>query len=277
MLAIIASGLPPAVGVLGCLGRTIPGRTPGDEDQSPGKTSCGVTVGLLVAMSATAAKQYDIASESAPHHVEASRATAKPNLGHDSRLLDSAISSRETFGYRSDRAFVRNLQDSERDVGTAKYGIPLTEDELVDFERRLAIQRIVYEGFDEAARERPDFAGRYIDHAAGGRVVVLTTGNAADARDDLVAIEPRLANELVVREVQRTEAELRDASRRLFMNTQDHFPNVGVYSTWVDTPAGEIVVTVPPSDAEVAQQLAEDASDALDGIPIRIEPFRARC
>lgn len=167
------------------------------------------------------------------------------------------------------------MQGSAADVGTARYGIPLTEAELADFERRLEIQRIAHERLDAAARGRDDFAGRYIDQEAGGKVVVLTTGDAAAVLRELLDVEPRLAGELIVREVEFTETELSNASRSLFSDAGQHLPGITVYQTWVDTKAGEVVVTVAPEKTNAAAALADAISEELGGIPIRIEPGTA--
>jgi len=85
------------------------------------------------------------------------------------------------------------------------------ESESIDLDSRMTFASAVSESVLPFARSRSDFAGAYIDQAAGGRLVVLFTG-ADDRRDaKLRALEPNPSLDMIIREVTHPYAALRHA------------------------------------------------------------------
>jgi hypothetical protein len=185
--------------------------------------------------------------------------------------LDTDVEARRRLGFPADLAHVERLRGSLEDMGSAEFGIPMTAPERQEWDRRAAIQALLDERVEAAVRARADFAGLYIDQLAGGQVVLLTTGDPAAARAELEAVEPRLADDLVVRRVAVSEVELGAALRQLAGDTDRLFPGIAVHSGAVDLPNTALVVRVSADDLADAQAGAEAASASLGGIPVRVE------
>lgn len=104
----------------------------------------------------------------------------------DLRLLD-AMNERAAFGLDDDRQTVALLLNSERDVGTAEWGIPMTaEEELtLDLPGRMAYAEEAQREMLPFAMSTPTFGGAYFDQQNGGRLVILLTqmGGEGPGRD----------------------------------------------------------------------------------------------
>src|SRR5262245_54491332 len=105
-----------------------------------------------------------------------SLASAQASLSLDQ--LAEARRFRTDFGLRSDDAWILGVaSDPASDL--ASYGVPLTNDEVAELDRRIrnvdGIRAIVI-GYGE---DHPnDWAGAYIDHEAGGVLVAQFARNA---------------------------------------------------------------------------------------------------
>lgn len=90
--------------------------------------------------------------------------------------LNRELHFRTVFGLATDRDFVRQLiRDSRSDTA---YGVALTSAELIEMNRRVAIQDAMT-GLEVYAEAQPGFAGHWIDQPAGG---VITVAFKAEVR-----------------------------------------------------------------------------------------------
>lgn len=89
----------------------------------------------------------------------------------------AASSERSRFGLRSDGTYVSWLLQSGADVGTTKWGIPLTatEEDLLDLPGRMQFVNEVSESLLPFAESLPSYAGAFVDQANNGDIVILLT------------------------------------------------------------------------------------------------------
>lgn len=186
-------------------------------------------------------------------------------------VIESFIDTRRTLGLRYDEAYVRNLMSSRDNVGTAETGIPLTAAELAEVERRGAIYDAFHVSLESRVRARSDFGGIYIDHSAGGRVVVLTTGDPEAVSSELRAVDPRAATYVDVKQVRFSDEQLRAAIRELTSAGGNVIGGVEVYSLGIDHERNGIVASVSAERLAEASGLATAISRAVGGIPVYLE------
>lgn len=186
-------------------------------------------------------------------------------------VLQGDIEVRKTLAFRSDRAYVEQLQNSPEDMGTAEFGIPLTAIERQELGRRQAIVDLFSERMEAAARARPDYGGIYMDHPRGGKVVVLTTGNVDAVRAELLGIEPGMADDLVVEHVDVTEQQLIDAMKKVIAESATYFgAEVAPNRAEPNIHTSSVDVYVPAEQVATAAQGADDAARAV-GVPVNIK------
>lgn len=186
-------------------------------------------------------------------------------------LLEDNLVVRASLGFEADRFYVQSLRGSPADVGTADYGLAMTASERAEFERRMETQVRMDKYLLPVVTKRADYGGVYIDNHAGGRIVILTTSDAPNIDHELRSIDPELADDLVVRKVDFTEAELEEAMNQLFQARRDHFPGVEVYSVSIDFETTSLVVDAPLLSLGQVENGVGSASAALGGIPIRVQ------
>jgi hypothetical protein len=122
----------------------------------------------------------------------------------------------------------------------------------------------------------------YVDQLEGGVVVVLTTGDADALAAELHEAEPRLAEDLRVRHVDATAAQLEEAAARLFGERDEWSGGIPVFEAGVDYERTQVVIAVPSDQVQTAAAVAGtalayvlDSIDAQDtGITIRVKEGR---
>ena len=202
--------------------------------------------------------------------------SANPWLS-DARI-NEAIRFREGVGLRSDPAWVRSV--AERPDAVFEFGIPMTPDELAEFQLRNANADAVIETVKAYGTDHPDaWAGAYID---SDRNVVAMFTRDLDAH--AVALRSRVGAgaPLIVRQVDWTDAELQavfrrirdDVHQRTWFLVHDIYP-LGV---GVDTVANQVSVEVSSarSDLDALLEARYDAVGMLaidsDGTGARLMP-----
>lgn len=178
------------------------------------------------------------------------------------------IAARKALGFPSDRNYVLDLRDSAHDKGTAQVGIVLTASELKEVERR---SRLLSPSFEQAVRERADFAGMYIDNLRGGKVVVLSTAEPGRVSRELLSAFPRLRSDLIVRRTTITEAELQKLADRLFDRRAQLLPGIDIRSTGVDLARPGVNVRVRPDHVTAAKEALAKIQDTSAGIEFIVQ------
>lgn len=161
----------------------------------------------------------------------------------DSEATISEMTTRRLFGFPATPAFVNELKNSSHDVGSSTVSLPLTVEETEELERRSAIHTLFSDHLEAIVRSRADFGGVYIDQLAGGKVVVLTTGDPAVVASELSAIEPRMRKNLIIRPVSFSWSQLSEALGRLFDNRTAWFRDVPVYEASIEVEQCDLSVS----------------------------------
>lgn len=119
----------------------------------------------------------------------------------DDERLQAAIAERAAFGSRTEASYVRSLIASPDDIGTPRWGIPLTREEerSVDVQGRMAFADAVHEELLPVAESLDSFAGAYFDQTANGRLVVLLTRQDATTEKILHELMPEVHRGLAIR------------------------------------------------------------------------------
>lgn len=128
----------------------------------------------------------------------------------------SAVAVRAAYGLSADPAFVVDLMESDGDVGTSRWGIPLTSGEAaaLDLDARMRYADKFAESVAPIVRPHPAYAGMWFDQLDGGRgTVALTRGDPALLRA-LAAADPDPSGSLTIKLVERTYTELQAAAER---------------------------------------------------------------
>jgi hypothetical protein len=176
----------------------------------------------------------------------------------DPVTYDEASTFRAERGMNTDEAFVRStLTDVALQPSIARYGIPLTAAELAELDVRAdagaAIDQIEQWATDNAVSE---YAGAYVDQAAGGLVRVGFTANAATRLSEIQAFYP-YPGRLRTFAAARNQDALKTLYRQI-SGDMDDLPSLGVdvSGAYVDVPGNVIKVQVPAPTDQQRQTLA---------------------
>lgn len=179
----------------------------------------------------------------------------------------SWVETRMALGLNADPTYVEALKGSSEDVGTARFGFPLTAEELVEVEARFTFAAATRTKLLPYVEKLPTFAGAYFDHQARGELVILLTAADETVLNEIQTLAPD-GRPARVEIVQYTQAQLRDAIPKAW----EAWKNAGApeaYAISVDTPANAIRVDVAPENLETAEKFVEEVSVAI-GVPVFI-------
>jgi hypothetical protein len=125
--------------------------------------------------------------------------------------IAEAIRFREAYGLRADTAFVADVAESIDVV--RDWGVPLTPPEANELQRRVAIEQRLGD-LQDFLRWRPEFAGVYIDQAAGHVIDVAVTAETEQLREQVKSLMPEGAR-YRIREVRTSLGELEQLQDRV--------------------------------------------------------------
>lgn len=103
--------------------------------------------------------------------------------------VDDAIRFRQTFGLRSDEAYVELAASDVADFPHLDWGVPLSNDEAADLYARLDVQASLAPALQYGA-EQDDWAGAYLDQLDKGLPVFLFTKDADRHWTDIGGLLP---------------------------------------------------------------------------------------
>jgi hypothetical protein len=183
--------------------------------------------------------------------------------------ISAAAAERATLGLPSDTPTVEWLLTSGQDVGTERWGIPMTADEerRVDLPGRMAFAQQAKEAAVPFAQKLPDFAGAYIDQAEGGKLVILFVGGgkAAD-RQAIADLLPAGGLGVEFRTAKYSFTQL----YRAWSGASEAWPgNMPLLATRIDERANMIWLEVAQDDLPATSRLGDELSTAW-GIPVGI-------
>ena len=185
--------------------------------------------------------------------------------------VSDAVEQRRALGLSVDPTRLTSLIGSSADVGSPRWGIPMTAEEAarVDFDGRMdfavAADRLAL----PAIRELPTYAASYFDSASDGELVVALTVVDQETVSRISALMP--AGSRGIRFVQRevTDAELSSAINRVDELLAIYNPEVVASAVAVDTVNAQIVITVRPDDVARSVGAVEAMSKDLQ-VPMMV-------
>lgn len=178
--------------------------------------------------------------------------------------IAAAAAERATYGLPADFATVAALLGSNRDVGTARWGIALTAEEeaTLDLPGRMAFVEDVDRNLLQYARSLDTFAGAWIDQADGSIVLMLTEVTPS-VQSALVSRLPAESRGMQFVRARYSLAVLRRALSTV-REAWEQLDGPRLLSVYVDEQRNRLVVNVLQADQQRAQVL-------VDQIAINIE------
>lgn len=195
---------------------------------------------------------------------DAAGATRRGESAVPEWVVARAVAERANWGLPSDRDAVVGVLGSGRDVGTARWGIPMTaeEEQQLDLPGRMAfageVKRTVVP-FVESLRSS---GGVYIDQHQNGSLVVLLTEPSAELETEIARRMPAGSRGFRVARVTHTEAQLRQALTRAWEAWGLVAPEVPLLGAGLDIIQNRVLFEVEPSGLDQA----EGALAALEGL-----------
>lgn len=179
-----------------------------------------------------------------------------------SDAVQKAMDERAIYGLPSDRTTVSALLGSRNDVGTLKWGIPMTSDEesYVDLPARMTFAGNAAAEAVPYARNLPGFGGLYFDQSRGGKLVVVMTGGQHDSElATIMKFLPPDGPGAEIRHGQYTFEELSHA-----WSAADKWPlGVDVLSSGIDEANNMVWLQVRATDLPTVSAQAEAISSRL--------------
>lgn len=172
--------------------------------------------------------------------------------------LSAAIKFRDTFGLRSDEAWIRLVSaDPASQVGFTKYGVRLSPQEVEDLDTRtVAVEAIKTQVVNYGLAHPDDWAGAYVDQRRGGILVAQFSDNVEQHRLALMSgIGPRAKFEVTSAAF---SLEYLQSEAARIRGTDDWFMSIPAYleSYGVDVAANRILIGIS-SVEPAAQELIE--------------------
>jgi hypothetical protein len=183
--------------------------------------------------------------------------------------MDRAVAERAVFGLRSDREFVKDLIGSVNDVGTVRWGIPMTSEEeaAVDLIGRMAYANEMDAELVPFARSLETFAGAYIDQSQGGMLIIQLTELDAQVEDRLRGMGPNGADFEIT--LARTPFDqLRTASEAAWRQWKS-MSEAKLHSVAIDERGNRLLLGATPLASTQSEALADELSQVL-GVDIAI-------
>ncbi len=170
--------------------------------------------------------------------------------------LKVAVEERRELNLPHDPEFVASLVGSEADVGTDKYGVVLTQEEVVDYENQRQFEAAVDDQIIPLATADADVVGLWIDHSRGGAIVLQTLESNPALEARIRAAEPADSRGIIFETVNDTREELWSAVDAVWEIKSTVTPELEVLSVAADTPANAVRIEVAPTDLALGDELS---------------------
>jgi hypothetical protein len=157
--------------------------------------------------------------------------------------LANSTRFRESFGLRDSPEYVERSFRARGEFSNMDWGVPLSEDEAADLQRRDRIR----EGWREAityAREQPEFAGFYFDQRKGGRAVFRFTKDRGEHERRIEMMAPG-GGEMTVETAAYSLRELKQVQDAIFEDV-DKLINEGISIQTIESNerSGRVIVSL---------------------------------
>ena len=179
--------------------------------------------------------------------------TLAASPGGEGDLIEAA-SLRAELGLDANVLTLASLKGSVRDVGTAKWGIPMTreEDELVDLAGRMAFADDVDTNALPQLRALPAFAGAYYRPADGGRLIVLLTDLDSELVATVAELLPKSGPGWIVQQAEHSEESLLIGIQRAHEMWSRVAPDVQPIGFGIDVIGNGLFVEVTATNLDAA-------------------------
>lgn len=187
--------------------------------------------------------------------------------------LKRAIEERANWGLSAEHATVENLLASGQDVGTARWGIPMTQEEVdeIDLPGRMAFANAVKQSVVPFVNSLSASGGVYIDQKQNGGLVVLLTEPSAEIEAEIARRMPASSRGFRIAKVTHTEAELRDALTRAWETWKTVAPTTPLLGAGLDIMENRVLFEVDPADLERSNHLLALLGDRM-GVRVGVAP-----
>jgi len=179
--------------------------------------------------------------------------------------LRGDVETRASFGLDSSVDLINNLRGTPQDVGTSRYGFPLTQEELTDLEARFAFASATRTTVIPFAEGLSTFAGAFYNHQADGELVILLTEAPEEIRSEIASLAPA-GGVTRIETVSHTQAHLRQALAQV-REKWNTLIGPEAYAIAVDTPANAVRIDVDPAEVAAAELLLPQLNNVLN-VPV---------
>lgn len=178
--------------------------------------------------------------------------------------LAAMAEEREAFGLPTDAATMTLLL-AGADVGTTKWGIPMTveEEASIDLPARMGFANEVAKSIAPYVEGLATYGGLYFDQRGGGRLTVLLTRPDAAVEDTIRGLMPASSRGLTIGYVAHRYAELEAAVPDVWRLWQELGNRMVVEGVSVDTEMNELRIDVASTDREAAEPAATAIAERL--------------
>lgn len=203
----------------------------------------------------------------------------------DQDAVRRAAAEREVFGLTSDLDSVRRLLDSGADVGSQKWGIPLTDEEVetLDLPGRMAWGTLAAADLLPYVESLSTYGGAYFDQRGAGSLTIQLTAIDPQLESEILGRVPAGLPDTRVVTVEHTAKALDEA----VLEVWDRWPAVAgtipLVEVGVDTVDNAVYVAVPDSDLQAADaavtRIGEDVGvtiSARPSLPIQLTHCSSR-
>lgn len=179
--------------------------------------------------------------------------------------LERAAEARAPYGLPIDTPTLERLLTDGSDVGTDRWGIPMTteEDATVDLAGRMSYVQDLEVEVLPYVRSLPAFAGVWVDQLRDGGVVVMLTRRDTEVETTLEGMLPASSRGLWFSYVQHTEQELIDAARLAVVTWAEVDAAVEPIGVAVDTRDNEVEYRFLATDIAGAEAYLDDMRSHL--------------
>jgi hypothetical protein len=183
----------------------------------------------------------------------------------EATAIEHATTFRETFGFPSDRSFVEQAE-SDPNYSSELYGVPLSNAEIAEMQRRIGVERAAQPAVDLASKQ-PHWAGWYIDQRDQGTPVFLFASGGGELGAEIADLMPE--TRFRVERAERTWEELLETQRQIDQATDRLIASgIDLTMTGIDIRANRVDVGV---DGLTADDKAVLTKEFGEGLPFRDE------
>jgi hypothetical protein len=187
--------------------------------------------------------------------------------------LTRAIEERANWGLPTERSTVASMLESGQDVGSERWGIPMTQEEAdaLDLPGRMAFAGAVKQSVVPFINSLSASGGVYIDQKQNGGLVVLLTEPSAEIEAEIARRMPASSRGFRIAKATHTEAQLREALTRAWDTWKTVAPTTPLLGAGLDIMENRVLFEVDPADLERSNPLLALLGERM-GVRVGVAP-----